>query len=85
MRYRVADYLCDSHWTICETQALLGKIHADWIPVSWEPSVFDELLFDPVQYIFSQDGKGTGVNSNNSMAGDAERDGDLPQLNVKSY
>jgi len=85
MRYRVADYLCDSHWTICETQALLGKIHADWIPVSWEPSVFDELLFDPVQYILSLDGKGTGVNSNNSMAGDADTGGDLPQLNVKSY
>ena len=78
MRYRAADYFCDSHQIMCEAQAWLGEIHEDWIQVNWwTPS--------PFQYILSQDEKGTGANSNNAMAGDAVNGGDLPQLNVKSY
>ena len=77
MRYQVATYFCGSDQIMCEVQARLGEIHEDWIPVNWATSSF--------QHILSQDGKGTGVNSNNAWAGNAERDGDLPQLNVKSY
>jgi hypothetical protein len=83
MRYRAANYFCresESVWSMtCKEQAALGVVHGGWIPVNWghEPK--------PLQYILSLDGKGTGVNSNNAWAGNAERDGDLPQLNVKSY
>jgi hypothetical protein len=63
---------------MCEAQAWLGEIHEDWISVNWGAPPL-------VQYILSQDEKGTGVNSNDAMAGNAETGGDLSQLNVKSY
>jgi len=78
MRYRAADYFCDSHQIMCKAQAWLGEIHEDWILVKWGTE-------SPDLYILSQDEKGTGANSNNAMAGDAVNGGDLPQLNVKSY
>ena len=77
MRYIVADYFCHESEEVCKEQAALGVVHWDWDPVNWKQ-------LRPF-YNFSWDGKGTGVNSNNSWAGDSLRGGDLPQLNVKSY
>ena len=77
MRYNSARYICHESKEVCKEQAALGVVHWDWDPM--KPSQLPQPLY------FSWNGKGTGVNSNNSWAGDSLRGGDLPQLNVKSY